>query len=64
MTQEQAKAKIKMAETKNALYAEISSDKPFSEGWEHLGEDYFMSPDRVWICGPSNGDPTRTLTTA
>jgi len=64
MTLEQAKAKIERAEAHNALYADIPAARPWEEAWEHLGEDYYRSPDGAWVCGPSGGDPTRTLATA
>lgn len=64
MTPKEAKEKIERAEAHNALYAEIPAERPHDEGWEHLGDDYYRSPDNIWICGPSGGDSTRTLATS
>lgn len=59
MELEKAKEIIRAAEenTDTAVPAALPHDK----GWRHLGDDYFLSLDSRWACGPSGGDPTRTL---
>lgn len=41
-------------------YEEIDSSIPHDNDWEHLGDDYYLSPDGR-IAAPSGGDPWRTV---
>lgn len=42
-------------------YSKIDADAVYSEGWEHLGDDYFYSERANLIAGPSGGGPERTM---
>jgi len=59
MTKEQAKKIILISENDiDSGAIEIDSSIVYDEGWEHLGDDFYINKDGV--AGPSIGDPTRT----